>query len=106
MKKNTNRNSKKRLGGINGYTLGHMLSSSIAHHGIAMLHDCDEQQFLKMLDYPQYHKIQWISKKKMVITLESDPEMHYIIRETDRGAIFTFPGFERGEIEVRKFFRK
>lgn len=103
---NTNNGGKKRLGGINGYALGHMLSSSIAHHGSAMLQDCNENQFLKALDYPEYYKIQWISKKKLVITLESNPERNYIIRETDRGAVFTFPGFDENEINIRKFFRK
>ena len=109
MKKNNSKNynsGKKRLGGINGYALGHMLSASIAHHGSAMLQDCNEKQFLRALDYPQYYRIQWVTKKKLVITLESNPERNYIIRETDRGAVFTFPGFEAGEIEVRKFFRK
>ena len=108
MKKNNSKSNgdRKRVGGINGYVLGHMLSASIAHHGIAMLQDCNEKQFLRMLDYPQYYRIQWVSKKKLVITLESDSERNYIIRETNRGAIFTFPGFEKGEVEVRKFFRK
>lgn len=111
MKKN-NRNyngGKKRLGGINGYALGHMLSSSIAHHGSAMLKDCNENWFLKMLDHPEYYKIQWISDKKIVITMESinpGKERNYIIRETDRGAVFSFPGFDENEVNIRKFYRR